>query len=140
MKKHPHLEKATNKYKAPVLENQIHFAIARYLDLVIKQPSRWHTVEVSNQQKGRAGMFKQIALKKKGCRTGWPDITVYNKIYIEDYPSAFQMIFFEVKIPGKDAEPHQKALHDELREDGHYVFVVHSVEEVEKILKDLGVV
>lgn len=126
-----------------VLENQIHTAIARYLDFVIKRPSRWHTVEVSNQQGSRAGMFKQIALKKKGVRTGWPDIEILwtqlaGKGFLWEY--ATKLIFFEVKIPGKDADERQKILHQELREDGHYVYVVHSIEEVIAIFEELGVI
>lgn len=70
MKYHDAFGKAVKTQKIPILENKIHTGIAQYLNLVIKRPSRWHTVEVSNQQSGRAGMFKQIALKKRGVITG----------------------------------------------------------------------
>jgi hypothetical protein len=119
-----------------VLESKIHISIASYLRYVIKPPSRWHTVEVSNQQAGRAGMFKQITLKKKGSVTGWPDICIYWQ-----NPDKFEnvkLIFLEVKMEGGKLTEKQAELHKELKEEGHSVFVVHSVSEVEVVLKDLG--
>ena len=118
-----------------VLENRIHTSIAHYLRLVIKRPSRFTTVEVSNQQSGHAAMLRQMALKRKGVVSGWPDIELFWK-----RPEGLQMIFFEVKAEGEKAKPHQLALHEELREDGHKVYVVYSREEVESILKELGVI
>ncbi len=126
MKNHPNLDRELRKQKAskvPVLEDKIHLSIARYLDLVIKRPSRWHTVEVSNQAKGRAAMFRQVG--------GFVESIA---------PIASAMIFLEVKIPGGSLTEKQAALHKELKEDGHDVFVVHDVKEVETILKKLGVV
>lgn len=136
MKKHTFLNSQTkNNYKVPVLENKIHQAIAAYLRLVIKRPSRWHTVEVSNQASGKAAMFRQIALKKRGVITGWPDIEI-----IVVSQNNVMMIFLEVKIPGGKLTEKQEALHQELREDGHNVHVVHSVDEVETVLKTLEVI
>lgn len=145
MKKFPRIDKATKSQRTvPVLENQIHLAIAKYLDMVIKRPSRWHTVEVSNQAKGRAAMFRQVALKARGVRTGWPDIEIIfiNDIKIADN-AAFKhvfMLFLEVKIPGGKLTEKQEALHLELKEDGHNVYVVNSVDDVKVILTNLGVI
>lgn len=149
MIKHRFIEKATKRPKIPVLENQIHTAIARYLDTVIKRPSRWHTVEVSNQAKGKAAMLRQVALKRKGVRIGWPDIEIIwrspLKLVSMDLSGAqmsggLQLIFLEVKIPGGKLTDKQEVLHQELREDGHHVSVVYSVSDVESILKELGVI
>ncbi len=117
------------------LENKIHTDIAKYLTLVIKRPSRFASIEVSNQQSGHAAMLRQMALKRKGVRTGWPDIQLFWKS-----PQGLQMIFFEVKAAGEKPKPHQLVLHNELREDGHFVYVVFSREDVETILKGLGVI
>lgn len=133
-KKHPNIDRATGK--VPVLENKIHIAIADYLNLVIKRPSRWHTVEVSNQQKGRAGMFKQMALKRRGVKTGWPDIEIFLHSGYKN-SAMFYIIFLEVKAPGGELTEVQERLHQELKEDGHQVHVVYGVEEVEQILKGL---
>ena len=145
MNKHPNIERAIKKQKAftvPVLENKIHIAIADYLRLVIKRPSRWHTVEVSNQANGRAAMFRQIALKRKGVITGWTDIEIFwiNPDCNGRGKPELKMIFLEVKAPDGKLTERQQALHAELREDGHLVYTVRSVEDVEVILKDLGVI
>ena len=149
MKKHPQLDNAIRKQKkrgVPVLENTIHAQIAQYLNLVIKRPSRWHTVEVSNQAQGRAAMIRQMQLKKRGVVTGWPDIEIfwYDQVWYNvvsnTYIGSFKIIFLEVKIPGGQLTEKQAALHQELRGDGHSVYVVHSVDEVQSVLKELGVI
>ena len=149
-KNHTFIQKANRKRQSD-LEYPIHCAIADYLNLVIKRPSRWHTVEVSNQQSGVAGMIKQGKLKRKGCVTGWPDIMIMNYFPAEiscpcgtiiksTFPNILKLIFLEVKIPGGKLTEKQEVLHKELREDGHEVFVIHSVEETKHILGSLGVI
>lgn len=140
--KHRFLEKANKKPKLPNLsEYAIHCQIAQYLDLVIKFPSRWHTVEVSNHGYGKAAMINQMMDKKKGVRTSWPDIEI---IEVTDdgwgFHSVMRLIFLEVKVPGQKPTEKQEALHAELRQEGHHVSVVTSIEDVEKILKELGVI
>lgn len=142
MKRYPNIERATKRKKVPVLENQIHLAIARYLNMVIKRPSRWWTIEVSNQASGKAAMFRQMALKARGVVTGTPDIQI---IWINPDSDGWgrpelKLIFLEVKAPEGKLTEKQEALHNELREDGHEVYIVRSVEDVEKILKELGVI
>jgi len=144
MKKYPNIQRATKRKRCvvPVLENQIHLAIAKYLNTVIKRPSRWHTVEVSNQASGKAAMFRQVALKARGVVTGWPDIEIFWQYEGDGWGkrSGLRMIFLEVKAPEGKLTERQEALHAELREDGHEVHVVRSVEDVERILKELGVI
>ncbi len=139
--KHRFIDKAIKgQRKIPILESKIHTEIAQYLNRVIKRPSRWHTVEVSNQASGRAAMLRQMALKRKGCITGWPDIMIYHTVPWPAYGQvSTDIIFLEVKVPGGKLTEKQEALHAELKEDGHHVSVVYSVEEVKTILKDLGV-
>lgn len=146
MKNHPFIDKTLHKQKerrtVPVLENQIHLAIAKYLNTVIKRPSRWHTVEVSNQAHGKAAMYRQMALKAKGVRTGHPDIEIlWMNVDSDGWGKPeLKMIFLEVKAPEGRLTERQEALHAELKEDGHEVHVVRSVEDVERILKELGVI
>lgn len=142
MKRYPNIERATKRKKVPVLENQIHLAIARYLNMVIKRPSRWWTIEVSNQASGKAAMFRQMALKARGVVTGTPDIQI---IWINPDSDGWgrpelKLIFLEVKAPEGKLTEKQEALHNELREDGHIVEIVRSVEDVEKILRELGAI
>lgn len=155
MNKHTFIDKALKSQRQPDLsEYDIHCQIASYLNMVIKRPSRWHTVEVSNQQSGKAGMFKQISLKKKGVVTGWPDIEiiwVHEKkgiIFKDNNKSCkipiatevTELIFLEVKTETGTLTDRQQLLHAELREDGHLVYVVRDITDVEIIFKQLGVI
>lgn len=147
MKGHKFIEKAIKKPKIPKLsEHQIHCVIGDYLNTVIKKPSRWMTIEVSNQANGKAAMFRQIALKRKGVVTGTPDIFIFwsQEVLIGDSSlynkGSFRMIFLEVKVPGGKLTDKQEALHKELRDEGHSVFVVYSVDDVKRYLKELGVI
>lgn len=137
---HPNIAKANKKPKVYIpdpLEEEIHLAIAEYLDTVIKRPSRWHTIEVSNQASGWQAINRQKKLKKKGVRTGYPDIEIQWRSKLFENT---KLIFMEVKSKSGTLSEKQKEVHQELREDGHQVFVVRSVDEVKSILKELGVI
>jgi len=142
---HPNVAKVNKKrtvYVPDLLEEQIHLQIAQYLDLVIKRPSRWHTVEVSNQSGTWAAMHRQKRLKAKGVRTGWPDICIYwNNLEYDGWGCwLLRLVFLEVKSAKGKLTEKQEALHAELKEDGHHVYVVRSVDEVKEILNELGVI
>lgn len=129
-------QKKARKSGAPdPLEYAIHCQIADYLSLVIKKPSRWWSIEVSNQQAGVIGMIKQNKLKRKGVVTGTPDIQIIWKT--DDFVT---LIFLEVKTATGTLTEKQEALHKELRQEGHSVSVVRSVDDVERVLKGLGVI
>lgn len=142
--RHRHIEAATSRKKPDpirVLENAIHIAIAKYLNTVIKSPSRWWTIEVSNQASGKAAMLRQMALKRKGVLTGTPDIQIiWQSSPVPNMESRIALIFLEVKAPDGKLTEKQESLHDELRNEGHYVSIVRSVTDVEAILKQLGVI
>ncbi len=119
----------------------MHCQIAAYLNMVIKKPSRWHTVEVSNHGYGKAAMINQAMDKKKGVITGWPDITIYRVVPMYGYDiTLIDIIFLEVKVPGGKLTEKQEELHKELREEGHSVYVVYSVDDVKRVLIELGVI
>ena len=44
----------------------------------------------------------------------------------------------EVKMPRKKLSAHQEAVHDEIIQSGGYALTVHSVDELEEDLKELG--
>ena len=130
-----HKKKRSQSSAPDPLEYAIHCQIADYLTMVIKKPSRWWSIEVSNQQSGVIGMIKQNKLKRKGVLTGTPDIQIIWKT--EDF---VKLIFLEVKTATGTLTERQRALHEELRQEGHSVSVVRSVEETKAILKGLGVI
>lgn len=136
MKTHYFLNKKTSNRVLTPNEYHIHCAIADYLDTVIKSPSRWCTVEVSNQANGKAAMIRQKMLKRKGVVTGWPDIQIIIVTPETTWSMRMvEMIFFEIKAPKENPTEKQNALHDELRQEGHSVYVVRSVDDVIAALK-----
>lgn len=142
MKTHDFIEKKTKKLKVPKeSEYTIHCLIAQYLNLVIKKPSRWTTIEVSNHGSGKAAMINQMMDKKRGVTTGFPDIMIiWQRSKGAVYGSQISLIFLEVKALGGKLTEKQEALHKELREEGHSVFVTHSVDGTKVILTNLGVI
>lgn len=96
----------------------------------------------SNQAQGKAAMLRQMALKRRGVVTGWPDIEI---IWINPDSDGWgrpelKIIFLEVKAADGSLTEKQKTLHAELIEDGHDVFVVRSVSDVENALRDIGLI
>lgn len=154
MKTHDFIEKKTKKPKAPKLpaisEYKLHCLIAQFLSLVIKKPSRWTTIEVSNHGSGKAAMINQMMDRKKGVTTAFPDILIiwrlpFQATYVPgddrlDVTGGVRLIFLEVKVPGGKLTEKQEALHKELREEGHVVEIVRSIDETKAILTNLGVI
>jgi hypothetical protein len=82
------------------------------------------TFEVSNQQGGKGGMFKQIKLKKRGVKSGWPDIQIF-----WNNAGTKEILFLEVKSKKGKVSDIQEAMHERLRSLGMYVEVVRSVDD-----------
>jgi len=80
---------------------------------------------------------------------GMPDtiITIRAGVAVESYDDKPDTAFIdthivvgiECKRPGKDATDKQKAKHEELRAHGWVVGVVHSLDELKKLLSDHGI-
>ena len=47
-------------------------------------------------------------------------------------------VYVELKAPGKKPEPHQEREHERLRERGHRVYVIDSLDGVQALLKELA--
>lgn len=144
MKRHSHITKAQKKQKKRIYnlsEYALHCQIAQYLNMVIKSPSRWLTIEVSNHGSGKAAMINQMMDRKRGVITGFPDIAIWHKYFNADCDNwHMNMIFLEVKIPGGKLTEKQENVHNQLKEEGHYVSVVYSVDDVKNILEQMGVI
>lgn len=91
-------------------------------------PWKWRTVAYLTQhrQKGTVrGVINPPMNKRNQLPTGWPDFTfVYRG----------KAVALEAKMPGKKAEPHQEKCHDDMRADGWFVMVVHSVDDAAAVL------
>jgi hypothetical protein len=69
--------------------------------------------------------------KAMGARAGMPDFLVM------DQDGA--VVWFEVKAPGGVVSAVQKEIHRELRVRGHTVWVIYSLEDLQRALHDSGI-
>jgi len=118
-----------------ISEEIIHNQIAQYLNMVIKSPSRWLTIETSNQQGGKFAAIRQAKQRRKGVITGWPDIMI---IHVTKF--GVRLIFLEVKSQTGRLTPSQIKIHAELAFEGHSIHVVYSVDDVKNILQNMGII
>lgn len=49
-----------------------------------------------------------------------------------------RVVWVEVKAPGNEPTEVQKDMHDRLRGMGHTVYVVHNIDEIEKMMDEVG--
>lgn len=109
-------------------EHQIQTSIINYLKMKGYYVQRMNSGKYSVGE----GRFKRFI---QGADAGTPDIMSFKHSAYDDGIS--NLIFWEVKRPGKKATPIQTAKMQELEEHGALCFVVHSVDEVVKILKEV---
>lgn len=69
--------------------------------------------------------------KAMGARAGMPDFLVMDL--------DGRIVWFEVKAPEGVVSSIQKEIHRELRARGHTVFVVYSLEDLQRALHDAGI-
>lgn len=116
-------------------EEQLHLAVARYLNLVLDRRVLWTTHEVSNQQGGWRGKKKQKLLKDKGQKKGWPDIELTWIKQLPDVGWSNKTLHIELKTRTGRVSKEQKAIHEALRAIGRHVAVCRSVDHVVEVLQ-----
>jgi len=109
--RHNSLTLESVRRRSPPSEDEVHRAVATYLDLVLAPEATYTTVP---------GGHRAMTIAP-GYRSGFPDILIVAR---------GQAFCIELKRPGKKAEPHQRAVHEALRRCGAPVAVCTSVEEV----------
>lgn len=102
-------------------EYALHVQISDYLCWVLNKDCYYTSVENSNHMGGMIGRANQVKDKRKGVKTGFPDLLIIYK---------GQIYLLEIKIPGKDPTPVQKQEHIRIRQAGGIVEVVHSIDEI----------
>ncbi len=107
-------------------EDDLHMAVARYLDLALPEDAVWTTVEHG----GKRGKREAGRLKAKGLTPGWPDIIIIYR---------GSPICIELKSAKGVLSPAQKALHPRLMLAGAWVYTATSIEELEGFLSSIGV-
>lgn len=107
-------------------ELQLHRGVADYLGWALKSPAMYTTFPAGwcKMTKGRSGQ-----LRGSGMLAGMPDILIFDK---------GQTLGIELKTAAGKLTPAQREAHRRLADAGVEVLVCHSVDEVEKQLRDKG--
>ena len=126
------------KKRLPKLsEEDLHFKISEYLFYTLKKEVAWTTFEVSNQQGGHRGRLKQIKLKKKGVKIGWPDVQLF---WASDTIIGYtKSLFLEIKTPQGVVSPVQRACHTHLLGVNIPTVIVRSVDDVREVIRIHGI-
>ena len=103
-------------------EDDLHMAVAQFLDLALPKDACWTTVEHG----GKRGKREAGRLKAKGVKPGWPDIEIiwHGRAY-----------FIELKAPKGLLSDNQITTHLALKQAGALIATLRSVEEVEGTLR-----
>lgn len=122
------MSRARWRIKEPETEHQIQCAAIRRLrnEEAIERPNVARIYSIPNGGK-RTGAGA-VQLKNSGQRAGMPDL---------HYPPArggYFSLYIEVKKPGEDPQPHQVEIHEELRADGHAVFVADTPDQIVELV------
>lgn len=114
--------KPTKKGKGLCGEDLLQFAIVSVLDMA--EIVYYSIPNGVNKSKFIAWLFKMTGLKK-----GVPDLHLPEPLRTVD-GTLYNSVYFEVKLPGKYASAEQKNWHRKLRECGHMVEVVYSLDDL----------
>ena len=106
-------------------EDDLHMAVAQFLDLALPEDACWTTVEHG----GKRGKREAGRLKAKGVRPGWPDIEIMWQRRAH---------FIELKAPKGLLSDNQIDTHLALKQAGALIATCRCVEEVEGTLRGWG--
>lgn len=106
-------------------EDAIHRSILAYLRSVL--PSGWLTIHVPNG--GSRHPVEAANLKRLGVVAGWPDLSIYG-------PTG--CYFMEVKAPKGRISNSQHRIMDQLKDMGHPVAVVRSIDDAKAFIAEHG--
>lgn len=109
--------------RGSVTEQQLHRAVAEYLDMVLPPYSAWTTIG-----HGGGGKIRGAQLKAMGVKPGWPDIHIL----------AGTAYYIELKTPKGRVSDKQKAVMDAIWNAGGEWAVCRSVDDVADTLKGWG--
>ena len=107
------------------LEDDLHLAVAQFLNVALPKDSAWTTVE----QGGKRDTLEAGRLKAKGVMAGWPDLEVVWRGRIH---------CIELKSPKGVLSDDQITMHLALKRAGALIAICRSVEAVEGTLRGWG--
>lgn len=108
-------------------EHELQNSIIQYLELKKFYVMRLNSGVIPSFYKGKQRM---IRLSKKGT----PDLMAFSKKQNAMSIWNLKLIFIELKVPGKNAEPEQIEMMKELERFGAKCVVIHSITELQELL------
>ncbi len=120
-KSHPAISRAM-KHKRATPEYDFHCQVANILDKILDPNlTCWSSVENSNHTGGVSGLIKQGKDKRKGVKSGVPDIFIlYNGT----------SLWLELKAGKNGTSGLQDAFHKKIRLSDNIVFVIRDIDEL----------
>jgi len=127
--RHRFLNKPRKKRNTP--EYNFHCQVADTLDRILNPNlTCWSSVENSNHTGGVSGMIKQGKDKRKGVKSGYPDLVIF---YISILGRATSL-HIELKAGKNGLSDNQVGFHRKLMDAGSNIAVVRTIDELMNIL------
>ena len=117
--------------KQLLLENDIQRQIANYLIFKGFDVVRYNGMSVTKQNKNKSNRFiASYYYYNANMRSGHPDLIAYKNNYA---------LMLEIKKQKGKLTENQKIFHKCFKQNGNMIYVVRSIEDVDKILKELEI-
>jgi hypothetical protein len=110
--------------KPTMSEEQLHIAIAQYLDAVIRKPAIWTTIDAGAGKMGKAAAGRR---KARGVKRGWPDILIF--------APGPNVLGIELKSESGRLSPEQRAVEHAFFDCQAWFVLCRSIDDVERALR-----
>lgn len=119
-------------------EHQLQVAVARYLDVALRAPTWWTSIDHGAGKMARASAGLR---KARGVKAGVPDILVFHPTghHASGVMRITRVIGIELKAERGELSKAQWGVRDALEETGVSYYIARSVDDVEAILRPLGI-
>jgi hypothetical protein len=108
------------------IEGPLQVSIVQYARAVL--PHGWIVKHTANKPRSK---FQGAREKRMGAKAGWPDVDIIGPA---DFPPCLWLL--EVKPEHGRLSEEQAACHDQLKDLGHNVRVVRSIDDVRRAFRD----
>ena len=115
-------------------EQVLQIQVARYLEVTLRPPTWWSAVG-----HGGGGLIRGALLKRMGVKKGVPDLLVIHPVASAGSELGCWLVGIELKAPKGRQSPEQVAVQRAFEQAGGFYAVARSVDEVEDILRGVGV-
>jgi hypothetical protein len=115
------------------IEHSLQTTVCNYLSAVERLYNFcWTSIEVSIPVGGIKGKLMQQRAKKRGVKSGWPDILILgiNKVFFIELKRDSKVKSQRGKLTGKQSDVHQ-----DLLQKGYKTYVAYNLDEVINIIE-----